>query len=282
MIKRQSPVLVPDYIAYHALNLICEEGLSCNVILLDRPRDAFSNERVCGKVGAKETQESGNKQISENEYKAKKESNGDNTLNNVGNKADLSSETEKRNETVLEKGPIREDNKGKDSEQNPQDRDDDYEEEDDYLAYRRKEYEGVVECQLMDGNLKISYNTEKDREKERARIENAKNDQDRKLRYRKGVQLDFDQFYLTIDRSATNTSTVKMIVFESENNTYDIRLRIDPKFGRDLFYYSVIAFQRCYQEQKYDWDDNLKRGNIIPMKEFIQDQLELLSLKGFF
>ncbi|KAH7647099.1 hypothetical protein FG379_002790 [Cryptosporidium bovis] len=274
------PVLIPDYIAYHVLNFICEESLTCNIILLDRPRDTFSNNdnEDEKKSDSEETKKSQNKQSSV-DYKK-----GDNSGNTDGidNKSTYDDVTEKNEDTnKTAKGGEElfcdSDNNNKGNYQD----EDDYCEEDDYLAYRRKEYEGIIECQLMDGYVKISYNTEKDKEKERIRIKNANNDQDKKMIYRKAVQLDFDQFYVTIDNSGANKSIVRMIIFESENNSYEIKFRIDPKFGRDVFYYSVIAFQKCYQEQKYDWDDNLKNGDIIPIKEYIQDQLEYLSLKGF-
>ena len=307
----KSPVLVPDYIAYHVLNLICEEELSCDIILLDRPRSTFSNKndengkdesgdlRVLSKERKSYSEDhdnfdsnskvtSGNKSGSDEEMN-KNTNNGTNEIEQnektekeeSGQSSDRGkeAESEEGNREKGSKSEGRESGNGRKGKQsNDCDDDDDYEEERDYLAYKRKEYEGTVNCKLTDGHIVISYNTEKDKIRERKA---AANESERRIKYHKTVQLDFEQFYLTIDRRGSNKSVINMIIFENKHNSYEVRFRVDPKFGRDVFYYSIIAFQKCYEEQRYDWDESLKSGDVIPIKELIQSQLETLSLRGF-
>ncbi|KAH8584846.1 uncharacterized protein ELE39_000797 [Cryptosporidium sp. chipmunk genotype I] len=171
--------------------------------------------------------------------------------------------------------------------------DDDYYEENDYLAFKRETYRGVFESKLMDGLVKISYNTKNDEIKEtrkkRKMLKNSANNNngnseenfiDYKLSYHKSIEFEFDRFFFTIEHKY-NQSIVKMIIFETENRSYEIRFRVDPELGRDNFYYAMIAFQGCYRSQNYGWDDHLKNGNIAPIKDLIQEELELLALKGY-
>ncbi|KAF7457368.1 hypothetical protein HWI79_2075 [Cryptosporidium felis] len=170
--------------------------------------------------------------------------------------------------------------------------DSDYVEEDDYLAFKRETYRGTFESQLMDGRVKICYNTKRDEKKERRRKKkmlkstnsdakgNPEGTPEYKLNYHKSIELEFEQFFFVIEHQI-NKSIVKMIIFETEHRSYEIRFRIDPEMGRDNFYYAMIAFQACYRDQNYYWDEDLKNGNITKIKELVQQELETLSLKGY-
>ncbi|KAJ1608999.1 hypothetical protein OJ253_1721 [Cryptosporidium canis] len=314
------PVLIPDYMAHQILGFICDEGLSCNIILLDRPRPAFSFEGE--DVNAKEEGQGKESTEKVKSGDVKKSSSNDVSDEDSEDEDDDGSESEKDGEGGKEKDEKKalsiirvdksrredktssESGSGSDSEcnsdsdldskdenMNDDNDDDDYQEEDDYLAFKRETYRGKFESHLMDGIVKISYNTMKDEKRERQRrrrIEknrnSDKNSEDKSMGYRliyhKSIELEFDKFFFTIEHKR-NKSIMKMIIFETEKRSYEIRFRVDPEMGRDNLYYAMIAFQGCYRSQNYNWDDDLKSGNISPIKELIQDELEQLALKGY-
>ncbi|KAJ1611595.1 hypothetical protein OIY81_1171 [Cryptosporidium canis] len=321
------PVLIPDYMAHQILGLICDESLSCNIILLDRPRPAFSLEGE--DVKAKE--EGQGKESTEKVKSVDFDKSSSKGASDKDSEDEDGSESEKDSEGDKDKDEKKaisitrvdksrmddqassESGSGSDSEcdsdsdsddsdldskdenmdgENDDDDDDDYQEEDDYLAFKRETYRGTFESQLMDGVVKICYNTMKDEKRERRRrrrIEkknrnSEKNSEDKstdyRLIYHKSIELEFDRFFFTIEHKR-NKSIMKMIIFETEKRSYEIRFRVDPEMGRDNLYYAMIAFQGCYKSQNYNWDDDLKSGNISPIKELIQEELEQLALKGY-
>lgn len=359
--------------AHQILSFICNESLSCNIILLDRPRPSFKldNEDVAknsnsnNKKGGQDenNQEDKKKKKKKNKKKKKKhiDNEDENDEDEDGNKDDDEDnddedddnedgenedgdddddDDEDDDDDDEEDGQVKDykskskiakhgknkqdpeqhsdsdansksesgtdsdsdsdsdadsdsDSKNKNREENEYDDDDDYCEENDYLAFKRETYRGTFESKLMDGIVKISYNTKKDEKKERRKkrkllkvVKDNKNGNteansiEYKLSYHKSIEFEFDRFFFTIEHKY-NTSIVKMIIFETENRSYEIRFRVDPELGRDNFYYAMIAFQGCYKSQNYDWDDHLKNGNIASIKDLIQEELEILALKGY-
>lgn len=341
------PVLIPDYMAYQILGFICEEGLSCNIILLDCPRPSFSLDRedsaklsdskakpdgskLEGKECEKKTMKKKrtNSEESEDGLDGKEETHSDDDQDVDGDGDEDENEDEDEDEDdqdqtksqrnngiksmkskFLQKkvgsglelshdSNLNSDLDSKDDDSYKSDQDDEDEEDedydDDYLAFKRETYRGTFEAHLMDGLVRISYNTKKDERKERRKRrkmermakENNKGENsegkpvDYKLSYHKSIEFGFDQFFFSIEHKQ-NKSIVKMIIFETESRCYEIRFRVDPELGRDNLYYTMVAFQGCYKNQDYNWDDHLRNGNISPIKELVQKELESLALKGY-
>lgn len=296
--------------AYQILGFICDESLYCNIILLDRPRPSFSlndeyhteknnqNEKKKRKKKNQKDDKSTKNDESDEENndddkekdKDEDEEGKDNQIKNgsktkvIKNKKKKGSDSD--SESVSNSNPDSDSSSDFDSSAENQDHDDDddYCEEDDYLAFKRETYRGVFESQLMDGLVKISYNTKKDEKKEEKKksevLKKSENSVEYKLTYHKSIEFEFDRFFFTIEHK-NNKSIVKMIIFETKNRSYEIRFRVNPELGRDCFYYTMIAFQGCYRNQNYNWDNHLINGNLVPIKELIQEELELLALKGY-
>lgn len=338
--------------AYQILGFICEESISCNIILLDRPRPSFSLDREDSampsdskaKQECEENRKEGKKKTlnnrvnasdSEDELDDKEETHGEDendedgddeddpdkikslkskfakkkaglgSESNQDSDLDSSSDSDSKHNNLKENGDdgdgIDDDDKKKKKRNDDEDRDDyddgdddeDEDYDDDYLAFKRETYRGRFESYLMDGRVKISYNTKKDERIERKKKmemervttddkgENAEGKPvDFKPSYHKSIEFEFDQFFFTIEHKQ-NKSIVKMIIFETESRCYEIKFRVDPELGRDNLYYTMIAFQGCYRNQNYNWDDHLRNGDISPIKELVQEELELLALKGY-
>ncbi|EEA08272.1 uncharacterized protein CMU_020150 [Cryptosporidium muris RN66] len=149
------------------------------------------------------------------------------------------------------------------------------EDESEFLAIKEQAFWGVIYIDLINGYISINFNSNL-----KVNI-NSMPPNEKQLE--KSLTLGFDEFVCTINHKR-NISIINMIVLDisKEKTDYELKFRVDPDIGRDALYYTFLSFQSAYRRQEFNWKNSLYKGDILAVQSIIQDEIEAMTLNGYY